>query len=260
MTRQTTRLAELADRLRALHHGPEALVLPNAWDAASAQCVAEAGFAAVATTSSGMSAALGFPDGQGTPMDEMFAAIARITRVVDVPVTADIEAGYGLPPGDLVERLLEAGAVGCNLEDTDHAAGRTLRDPEDQARFLRDVKRAGRAAGVDIVVNGRVDVFVRRHTETSADIEEAIARARRYLEAGADCVYPILVREEPTIAALVEGIPGPVNMYAMAGAPDVQRLAELGVRRISLAGRLHRAAMTDLQRRLGAIRAGAWAD
>ena len=260
MTRETTRLAGLAHQLRALHHGTEALVLPNAWDAASARCVAEAGFAAVATTSSGMSAALGFPDGQGTPMDEMFAAIARITRVVDVPVTADIEAGYGLPPEAIVERLLEAGAVGCNLEDTDHAAGRTLRDPEDQAHFLSEVKRAARVAGVDIVVNARVDVFVRRHTETSADIEEAIARAQRYLEAGADCVYPILVHEEASIAALVEGIPGPVNMYAMAGAPDVRRLAEVGVRRISLAGRLHRAAMTDLQRRLGAIRAGALAD
>jgi 2-methylisocitrate lyase-like PEP mutase family enzyme len=260
MTRETTRLAELAHQLRALHHRTEALVLPNAWDAASAQCVAEAGFAAVATTSSGMSAALGFPDGQGTPMDEMFAAIARITRIVSVPVTADIEAGYGLSPDELVARLLEAGVVGCNLEDTDHTAGRTLRDPGDQAHFLSEVKRAARASGVDIVVNARVDVFVRRHTETRADIEEAVARARRYLEAGADCVYPILVREEPSIAELVEGIPGPVNIYAMAGAPDVRRLADLGVRRISLAGRLHRAAMTDLQRRLGAIRDGAWAD
>jgi 2-methylisocitrate lyase-like PEP mutase family enzyme len=256
----TSSLAERAERLRALHEASEPLVLPNAWDAASARAVVEAGFPVVATTSSGVSAALGYRDGQGTPPDEMFAAIARITRVVDVPVTADIEAGYGLSPEELVRRLLEAGAVGCNLEDTDHVAGQALRDPAEQGRWLAEVKRAARGAGVDIVLNARIDIFLRRHSETPADIDEAIARAQTYVEAGADCVFPILIRQEATIGALVDGIPGPVNIYAMAGAPDVQRLRQLGVRRISLAGRLHRASMTDLQRRLAAISDGAWQD
>src|SRR4051794_8553229 len=116
-------LAELAAQLRALHHGPEPLVLPNAWDAATARSVVDAGFAAVATTSSGMSASLGYADGEHTPPEEMFNPIRRISRVVsDVPITADIESGYGLNPEDVVARLLDAGAVGCNLEDTDHRA------------------------------------------------------------------------------------------------------------------------------------------
>src|SRR3981081_2808225 len=114
-------LKAAAEQLRALHSGPEPLVLPNAWDAASAKAVAEAGFAAVATTSVGVSLSLGWPDGEQTPPDEMFAAIARITRVVDVPVTADIEAGYGLSPEEIARRLLAAGAVGCNLEEPHHA-------------------------------------------------------------------------------------------------------------------------------------------
>src|SRR5689334_3317976 len=116
----TTRLAEHAEQLRALHHGPEPLLLANVWDAASARAVQEAGFPAVATTSSGVSASLGYADGQQTPVAEVFAAVGRIARVLDVPLTADLEAGYGLSAADVVQRMLEAGAVGCNLEDTDH--------------------------------------------------------------------------------------------------------------------------------------------
>jgi 2-methylisocitrate lyase-like PEP mutase family enzyme len=156
--------------------------------------------------------------------------------------------------------MLAAGAVGCNLEDTDHRAGRTLRDAGVQAEWLASVKAAGRAAGVDIVLNARVDVFIRQHAETSVEIDEAIRRARLYLEAGADCVYPILVHQESTIAALVKGIPGPINIYAMPDVPPLARLAELGVARISFATRLHRAAMTDLAKRLAAIRGGASAE
>src|SRR5215469_3850041 len=127
-----TALADAAERLRALHNRAEPIVLPNAWDAATARAVVQAGFPAVATTSSGVSEALGYDDGEHTPPDEMFSAIRRITRVVeDTPVTADIEAGYGLSPSELARRLLEAGAVGCNLEDTDHST-RGLRDASAQ--------------------------------------------------------------------------------------------------------------------------------
>jgi 2-methylisocitrate lyase-like PEP mutase family enzyme len=250
-------LASAAEQLRALHTGPVPLVLPNAWDAASARAVAEAGFPAVATTSSGVSASLGWPDGERTPADEMFAAIFRVARSVEVPVTADIEGGYGLTPEEVVQRLLDAGAVGCNLEDTNHATGEGLVHASTQAARLAAVKRAARAAGVDIVVNARVDVFLRQLPPDQTPIEEAIRRGRLYLEAGADCVFPIGAPDEGAIAALVDGIPGPINVIAgFRGAPGQARLRELGVRRISYAGGLHRAAFTELRRRVAAIRAG----
>src|SRR5437762_2732032 len=157
-------LAERAEQLRALHHAAEPLILANAWDAASARAVQEAGFPAVASTSSGVSASLGWADGQHTPADEMFGAVARMARVLDVPLTADLEAGYGLEPEVLVRRMLDAGAVGCNLEDTDHST-RGLRDPAAHAEWLSAVKRAARAQGVDIVLNARVDVFIRQGAE-----------------------------------------------------------------------------------------------
>jgi len=246
------RLAAHAERLRALHR--DTLVLPNAWDAASARIVVEAGFPAVATTSSGVAEALGWADGEATPPDEMFGAIARIARTIDVPLTADIEAGYGLGPEQVVQRLLGAGAIGCNLEDTDHQHGKTLRDADRQAATLRAVRQAAQTAGVNVVINARVDVFLRPPSSTVPLLEEAIRRGRLYLEAGADCIFPLGAPDEPTIRALVDGIPGPINVIAaFRGAPGVRRLRELGVRRVSFAGRLHHAAMADHQRRVAAI-------
>jgi 2-methylisocitrate lyase-like PEP mutase family enzyme len=246
-------LKAAAERLRALHAGPEPLVLPNAWDAASARAVVEAGFAAVATSSVAVAHALGYEDGEQTPAAEMFAAIARIARAVDVPVTADIESGYGLEPPEVAQRLLEAGAVGCNLEDTDHRS-RTLRDPNVQLERLNAFKAAARAAGVDVVLNARTDVFLRA---AERPLEEAIRRGRLYLESGADCVFPIGAGDEPTVTALVDGIPSPVNVIAgFRGAPGWQRLRDIGVRRISYAGRMFRAVMTDHQQRLTALRQG----
>jgi 2-methylisocitrate lyase-like PEP mutase family enzyme len=250
-----TGLSELAAQLRALHHGPEPLVLPNAWDAATARSVVDAGFAAVATTSSGMSAALGYADGEHTPPEEMFNAIRRISQVVaDVPVTADIEAGYGLSPEEVVARLLDAGAVGCNLEDTDHRAApgsHALVDAHAQQQRLRAVKEAAKTRGVDIVLNGRVDVFL----SPSPSVDEAVRRGKLYLEAGADCVFPIGVTDEASIITLVKEVPGPVNVIpGFRGSPSLARLRELGVRRISYAGRMFRAAMVEQQRRLAGLR------
>ena len=221
-----------------------------------ARAVAEAGFPAVATTSVGVALALGWADGEHTPPDEMFAAIRRIAQSVDVPVTADIEAGYGLRPEEIVRRLVAAGAVGCNLEDTDHQAGRTVRDAQVQADRLAALKRAAKAAGVDLVLNARTDVFL-RPADDQPPLEDAIRRGRLYLEAGADCIFPIGVGDEAAIGALVDAIPSPINVIAgFRGAPGQARLRELGVRRISYAGRLHRAMLTDHQRRVAAIRAG----
>src|SRR5579864_210643 len=218
-------LAELAQRLRELHHQSEPLVLPNAWDAATARFVADGGFPAVATTSSGVSAALGYADGEHTPAEEMFAAIARISRVVDVPVTADIEAGYKLEASEVVRRLLEAGAVGCNLEDTNHSEGGGLVSAERQAERLAAIKQAARQSGVDIVLNARVDVFLRVQGEP--DVDEAIRRAKLYLQAGADSIFPIGIPDEASISALVQAVPAPINVIpGFHGAPGLVRVKE----------------------------------
>jgi 2-methylisocitrate lyase-like PEP mutase family enzyme len=210
-------------RLRVMHAGPQPLILPNVWDPVSARSFAEAGFAAVATSSSAIAATLGYVDGQ-TPADEMFAAIARIAASVSVPVTGDIEAGYGLPPAELVRRLANCGVAGCNLEDSDPVTRRLI-DPVRQAEFLA----AARAeAGLDLVINARVDVYLRPIAAGAADgagagdgagdprdgdgagdprdgaaggaddgdpvTAAAVARAGAYLAEGADCIYPILAR------------------------------------------------------------------
>jgi 2-methylisocitrate lyase-like PEP mutase family enzyme len=232
-----------AAALRALHVPGDPLILPNAWDAATAQVVAEAGFPAVATTSSGVANALGYEDGEETPADEMLAAVARIARVVDVPLTADMEAGYGLAPAELAARLAAAGAAGLNFEDTDHRHHPALQPIEEQARRI-----AGMRDGADLVINARIDVHLRGGTT-----EEGLERARAYHDAGADCVYPIGVADEPTIAAYVE-TSVPVNALLRPGAPPVARLAELGVARVSLGHFLHAEMIDALRARVAGLR------
>jgi 2-methylisocitrate lyase-like PEP mutase family enzyme len=231
-----------AQVLRALHHGRapgDPLVLPGPWDAASAKVFADAGFPALATPSEGVSAALGYADGQGTPPDEMFAAIRRITRAVDVPVTADVEAGYGLPAAELVERLLAAGAAGCNLEDSDPATG-ALRDPGEQAEFLAEVRAA---AGDALVVNARVDTYLRGSDRTPA---AAIARGVRYAAAGADVLYPILA-PPAQLAAIAAGVGLPVNALCRAGGPAPRELGVFGAARVTFGGGLHHQALDALR-------------
>src|SRR5215813_2394420 len=204
----TTDLRSRCDLLRSLHRRGDPLLLPNAWDVATARAVVAAGYAVVATTSAGVAPALGFEDHEDAPADEMLAAAARIVRGVDVPVTVDAEAGYGLEPAELVARLRAVGASGCNLEDTDHAAG-TLRDPGRHAEWLAAVRQAASAEGYPLVINARVDVFLvpffagagpgtqREH------LPEAVHRAKAYLEAGADCVYPIALWEPDVLSRFV---------------------------------------------------------
>jgi 2-methylisocitrate lyase-like PEP mutase family enzyme len=229
-------LAERADALRRLHAGPRPLVLPNAWDVASARLVVKAGFPVVATSSGAVSATLGYEDNDSMPVDEAFGVIARVGRSVPVPVTADVEAGYGLSPGDLVDRLLLAGAVGCNLEDSDHHGGAGLVDADENDERLRAVRQAAAEAGVDLVLNARVDVL-RLEGDRRELFEEAVRRARLYLQAGADCVFPIRLADDELIGEFVRRVEGPVNVVA-AGAPPLARLAQLGVKRVSYAGTL----------------------
>src|SRR3954453_5595871 len=158
-TSQTADLQSRCDLLRSLHRPGAPLLLPNAWDVATAKAVVAAGFPVVATTSAGVAAALGFEDHEGAPADAMLAAAARIARGVEVPVTVDAEAGYGMEPAELVAALRSAGAAGCNLEDSDHAAG-ILRDPNRHAQWLRAVRKAASEDGYPLVINARIDVFL----------------------------------------------------------------------------------------------------
>ncbi len=230
----TSGAARRAAALRALHVPGRPLILVNAWDAESARVVAAAGFEAVATSSGAVAASLGHADGGTAPPDEMFAALSRVARAVPVPVTADVEDGYGLGPDELVARLLSAGAVGCNLEDSDHAHPGTLVPLEDQVARLAAVRRSARAAGVDLVLNARVDVHLRQVGPAEGRVAAALARMDAYLAAGAHCVYPIMLDgDDRTLAALVEGCSGPVNLLARPDPADVARLAGLGAARVS---------------------------
>ncbi|MEU7558953.1 isocitrate lyase/PEP mutase family protein [Streptomyces eurythermus] len=227
-----------AEEFRALHRGRapgDPLVLPGPWDAAAARVFAEAGFPALATPSAGVAASLGYEDG-ATPADEMFAAVARIARAVDVPVSADVEGGYGLAPKVLVERLLEAGVVGCNLEDSD---GGVLKDPHAHAEFLAGVRQA---AADRLFVNARVDVFV----HGDGDPERAIERAALYRAAGADCVYPVLAPVE-LVPLLRSGIEGPLNLLARPDGPSPAALGELGATRVTFGPGLQRRATAALR-------------
>ncbi|MEV0645623.1 isocitrate lyase/phosphoenolpyruvate mutase family protein [Phytomonospora sp. NPDC050363] len=251
MTADTVDREARADTLRELHRG-EMLVLPNAWDAASAAIVVEAGFPVVATASNALSAMLGYPDGEGAPWREMFAAAGRIARAVQVPVTVDAEAGYGMRAREFVDRLLETGAVGCNLEDTDHETGGPA-EAGAQAQWLAEVRSAADDAGVPIVVNARVDTFLPSGRTPEPDrVAEAIRRGRLYLEAGADCVYPIGVRAADDIAALVAEIPGPVNGN-VGEHLDLATLREIGVARVSYGPRFYWDAMAGLRASLGKL-------
>ncbi|MFF1925487.1 isocitrate lyase/phosphoenolpyruvate mutase family protein [Streptomyces sp. NPDC058221] len=239
-----------ASDLRALHHGRtpgDPLVLPGPWDAASARVLADAGFPALATPSAGIAASLGHEDG-ATPAAAMFAAVARIARAVPVPVSADIEAGYGLAPKELVERLLDAGAVGCNLEDS---VDGVLMDPQRQADRLAEVRAV---AGERLFVNARIDTYVHGVPEGTDQEAETVRRALLYAAAGADCVYPILAPPE-ALPRLAAAVPVPLNALALPDGPGPRRLGELGAARITFGPGLQHRAMAALRRIADELRA-----
>ena len=251
-------LESRCDLLRSLHVPGTPLVLANAWDVATAKAVAAAGFPAVATTSGGVAAALGYEDHEGAPADEMLAAAARIARGVDVPVSVDAEAGYGMSPEELVAALHGAGAAGCNLEDTDHAT-ETLRGPARHAEWLRGVREAASGRDYGLVINARIDVFLSALGEGSQGerVSEALERAHAYLDAGVDCVYPIALWEQDALGAFVPEARGAVNILALPQGPSVPALAELGVARVSYASLLHRQAMEQFESALESLAADA---
>lgn len=248
-------LVPKAAELRRLHHAPRPLVLPNAWDVASARAVEAAGFAAVATSSAAVAESLGHEDADAMPPDDVFALVGRVARWVRRPVTADCEAGYGLDPQTFVHRLLDAGAVGCNLEDTNHHGGGGLVPIGPHVRFLNSVKDAARTAGIDIVLNARIDIFLRTGEQTDGVLREGIERGIAYRDAGADCLYPIGLTDERLIERFVERVNAPVNVWLRPDGPALPRLASLGVARISLATGLFRTAQAAISDTLETLRA-----
>jgi 2-methylisocitrate lyase-like PEP mutase family enzyme len=242
-------MADLAEQLRALHQTPPILVLPNAWDAASARLIEAEGFPAIATTSAGVAATLGYPDGGVVPANEMIEAIARIARSVKIPVTADIEHAYGATPNavaDVVLRVIAAGAVGINVEDC--VPGATDLEPLAlQVDKIKTIIKAATKAGVRVVINARTDGFLRGFGAPETRLGVAIERGRAFLDAGADCVFVPGVYDAPTIAALVKGIGGPINILATEGVPSIPELEKLGVARVSLGSGPMRATMGVLR-------------
>ncbi len=246
-----------AGAFRALHHGDGPLVLPNVWDAGSAVLTQSMGFSALATTSAGVAWALGYADGERMERSEMLSAVGRIAARVSVPVSADMEGGYGETPDAVAETVrltLEAGAIGVNLEDgLDHAAG-TLRDPGLATECIAAAKAAGQAAGVPVVINARTDVYFNRGASEDDKFSEAVRRGNAYLEAGADCAFVIAVTDPSVIDQLVREIDGPLNIIAGAPGLDINTLTGMGVKRISLAGGMTRAVFGALRGALGEIR------
>lgn len=229
-------LAADAAALRALHRPGQPLLLANAWDVATAGVVAKAGAKAIATSSIAVAMAHGLPDHDVMPPEVAFGTVAAIAAAVDLPVTADIEAGYQLPAPELIRRLLDAGAVGCNIEDSDHHGNRGLVPIAEQAERLAAIRAAATAAGVPIVLNARIDLFHDRAGDAASRVAEAIERGRAYFAAGADCVYPIFLSEPGLVRQFVDGVGGHVNVNLGRGGATVGELGALGVSRISAGG------------------------
>ena len=245
MNRDTQR--ERAEAFRRMHHSGKILLLPNAWDAMSAKIFEAAGFSAIATTSAGVSYSLGWPDGELAPRDEMIAAIRRIADAVAIPVTADIESGFGASASevaDTVRRTIQAGAVGVNLEDAVQGVGRTLYDLPRAVERIVAARDAARFAGVPIVINARTDVYLLGIGEKSGRFDEATRRLNAYREAGADCLYAMGYFDAETIGRLVRAVDGPLNVMGLPGTPPVAELQRLGVARVSTASGPTRLAMT----------------
>jgi 2-methylisocitrate lyase-like PEP mutase family enzyme len=233
----TATSAELARQFLALHDGRKTLVLPNAWDVASARIFEEAGFPAVGTSSAGVAFALGYPDGQQISRREMLGVVHRIAQAVGIPVTADMEAGYGVKPEEIAEtarEVLAAGAVGMNLEDAVHDRPDVLADMSLQKEKVRAVVEASARAGVPFVLNTRTDVFLAGIGAPETRLARTIERLNAYRDAGAQCLFAPGVRDKETIAQLVSGVRGPLNILATAGTPPVADLEKLGVARVSV--------------------------
>jgi 2-methylisocitrate lyase-like PEP mutase family enzyme len=242
-----------AEELRKLHGGPRVLVLPNAWDVASALVLEELGYPAIATTSAGVAFALGYPDGQRLFRDEMLEVVARIVRAVRVPVTADMEAGYGITPKDMAETakaIVAAGAVGLNLEDVTGDTESSQVDTALQVEKIRAIREASASLGVSLVINARTDVYLMPIGPEVTRFEQTVERLRAYRAAGADCVFAPGVKERDLIQKLVKAVGAPMNILVTPGCPPIPELQKIGVARASIGSGVMRSTL-GLVRRIG---------
>jgi 2-methylisocitrate lyase-like PEP mutase family enzyme len=243
--------AELARQFLELHRGPKILVLPNAWDVASARIFEDAGFPAIGTTSAGVANSFGYSDGQKIPREEMLAAVRRMAEAVEVPVTADVEAGFGSTPEEVAgtaQAVIAAGAVGMNLEDGIEGKHDFLADVNLQKEIIQAVLEVTEGAGIPFVLNARTDIFLYGIGPAETRLKRAIDRLNTYRAAGAQSLFAPGVKDAETIAQLARGVAGPLNILATVGTPPVQELQRLGVARVSIGSGPMRAALGFLGR------------
>jgi 2-methylisocitrate lyase-like PEP mutase family enzyme len=235
-----------ADAFRNMHHAPPLLVLPNAWDAVTARLFVQAGARAIATTSAGIAAALGYADGQNAPRELMMQAIARIANAVSVPVTADIESGYADSPkvlGESMRAVINAGAIGVNLEDATGDSSQPLFALEEQIERIRAAREAANDVNIPVVINARTDVYLEKVGEPATRFAETVRRLNAYRHAGADCLFVPGVTDMPTLTQLVESVAGPLNVLAGPGMPPVADLQRVGIARLSVGSAIMRATL-----------------
>ncbi|MFF2084777.1 isocitrate lyase/phosphoenolpyruvate mutase family protein [Nocardia sp. NPDC058176] len=247
-----TSLEGKAKTLLELHRPGNPVVLPTVWDAWSANTAVAAGFSGLTLGSHPVADSLGRPDGEGMTFAELVGQVKRVTEAVEVPVSVDIESGYGLEPVQLIDGLLGAGAVGLNIEDTVHSEGKRLRDAAEHADFVRGLREAADAAGVHVVVNARTDLFLRADGDEADRLDRAIARLKLAAEAGADVLYPVGKHADADLRRLTEELPLPVNAIGQPGTPAKEYFAELGVARISFGPFLQAALGAEASRLLAA--------
>lgn len=226
-------LQERAETLKALHVPGDPVILPTVWDAWSASLAVEAGFAALTVGSHPVADSVGKQDGEGMSFDDLLERVAQIAGAVDVPLSVDVESGYGESGQRLIAGLLSVGAVGLNVEDTVHSEGKRLRTPEEHAALVGDLRTAAGAAGVHVVINARTDLFVRGDGEDADRVDRAIARLKLAAEAGADSLYPVGRHDDETLRRLTSELPLPVNAIALPEEDDPASFGPLGVGRIS---------------------------
>src|SRR5438477_2545898 len=243
--------AEKAEQFRKLHHGPRMLVLANAWDVVSARILEECGHPAIATSSAAVAFSRGYPDGQRIPRDEMLDVVGRIARAVRVPVTADLEAGYGTTVKNMAETTkaaIDAGAIGMNLEDVTGDDERSHVALPLQVEKIRAIRETAKSIGVPFVLNARTDIYLMPIGPEATRFERTVERLRAYRDAGADRLLARGVYDRETIAKLVNALDAPLNILATSGCPSLGELERMGVARVSAGSGIMRAAMGAVQR------------
>lgn len=228
---------EKAEEFRSLHQAKHILVLPNAWDVPSARVFEDAGFPAIATSSAALSVSLGYPDGEKIGKDELFTVVRKIAGILTIPLSADVESGFGASIeqlSDTIRRVIESGAVGVNIEDISDFEKKALVPIEKQVQRLKAARRTSDSLGIPLVINARTDAYRFAAGDEKSKLEETIRREKAYEAAGADCLYPMGLTDKETIATFVKAVNKPVNIMARKGAPTISELEKIGVHRLSL--------------------------